>query len=603
MSAVFDPHWVLVGPWYRSPGRGLPPVGAAAAPAIQKFSGSDFIARFLARPQHSLRYDESIDVVQEHDFVPAGSWGHKLATLIALNAKGQPFTDANGKPRQPNPGETVFRPRLAPGPLRKLYQPTHDRHYVACCELHCDAPGFPRVDRRKVCETAFVLRRRRSLPGNASADDIAAAGAPLRAAEADFYVLRQLEASAEDASLSAGERDHAAARMQRLAAAAATSWAGLVERQRAKIEAARAAFEDWQRQRGVSVQIEGWFPLASGDGIPAQRGRWMPLPDEAAALADPRLSGEQTYPMFALVPDPRLPDHDAAGRTMYYGVVPTQDLQHDAAGKPHFDDATTYELRCYVRQHHPCPGRAGKHPDCHGALTWSPPSSAFRVAAPFDVLGSANRPVTIKMPDLRDLAAQAALRPRGRLSPVHFEQPQHMSPDGGVGGAAICSFSIPLITIVALFVLNLFLPVVVVLFQLWFLLVFRFCIPPQIAASVGIDAALAVTPPGVDFQADAEVKIEGLADDADKLSKLLQPALALRLQADIALGSDPPVKIDGNPDLSGLDNNALAPLDQSYSDAAALAAAADGSLVPPETGSPLVYETDVTPLWPRRKAA
>ena len=603
VSAAFDPHWVLVGPWYRSPGRGLPADSLASVPAIQMFSGGDFIARFLARPQHSLRYDDSIDVVQAHDFVPAGTWGHRLATLLALNAKGQPFTDANGKPRKPAQDEAVFRPRLAPSNLRKLYQPTHDRHYLVSCELHCNAPGFPRVDRRKVCEAGFVLRRRRSLPGNASADDIAAAGAPLRAAEAERYQLHQLEASANDASLSQGEREHAAARMARLASAAATTWAGLLERQRNAVESARSAFDDWQRQHGVSVQIEGWFPLTAGDGTPAQRGQWKPLLDAAVLSADPGLSGEQSYPLFALVPDPRLLDHDAAGRTLYYGVVPTRDLQHEPSGKPHFDDTTTYELRCYVRQHHPCPGRTGKHPDCHGPLTWSASSQPYRVAAPFDVLGSANRPVSIKMPDLRDLAAQAALRPRGKLSPVHFEQPQHMSPDGGLGGAAVCSFSIPLITIVALFVLNLFLPVVVVLFQLWFLLVFRFCIPPQIAASAGIDAALALSPPGLDFEVDAEVKAEGLADDANMLRGALQTALKLRLQANIDLGSSPPVSLDTNPDLDGLDNNALASIDQSFSDAAALASAANGDLIPPETGSPLVYEAGVTPLWPTRSLA
>ena len=90
--------------------------------------------------------------------------------------------------------------------------------------------------------------------------------------------------------------------------------------------------------------------------------------------------------------------------------------------------------------------RTGKTPDCHGALTWSRPTEPFRVAAPFDVLGTANRPITIKMPDLRELAAQAALRPKGRLSPVRFVQPQHLSPkiqdgqpqENDVGGEAIC---------------------------------------------------------------------------------------------------------------------------------------------------------------------
>lgn len=602
MSATPAPHWVLVGPWYRWPQPGVPASGLGFAPVIQKFAGNDFIARFLAQPQHSLVYDETVDVVQEHDFAFAGKWGGRLATFLKLDAFGRPLVDPQGKPRAPNANEALYRPRPAPSRLRKLFQPTHDRHYLVTCELHCNEAGFPRVDRRKVCQAAFVLRRRRSLPGSATADEIATANAPVRKAQADLFELQQLQATAQDMSLSTGEREHASSRMQRLATAESTSWAGLLDKRKAAIADATATYDAWQRAHGVSVRLEGWFPLT--DGEHTQRGEWREIKPETLD-ADPgglKGSGEQTYPLFALVPDPRLTEHDGAGRTMYHGVVPTQDLQHDLAGKPHLDDASTYELRCFVRQHHPCPGRAGKDPDCHGSLTWSAPTAPFRVAAAFDVQGSSNRPITIKLPDLRDLAAQAALRPRGKLSPIHFEQPQHLSPDGGMGGAAICSFSIPLITIVAMFVLNLFLPIVVFIFQLWFLLAFRFCIPPQVTVSAGIDADLAVTPPGVDLEVDAEVKVEGLADTAQQLRNALTPALKARVAADLHVGEASPVDTS-DPDLGGLDNNAMAPLDQSYSDAAALAPTAAGELIPPETGTPLVYEPHVDPLWPPKRPA
>lgn len=598
MSVTPAEHWVLVGPWYRWPRPGLPASGLNFAPVIQKFAGNDFMARFLARPQHSLAYDETIDVVQEHDFAPAGNWGGRLATFLKLDAFGKPLVDAQGKPRAPNAGEALFRPRPAPSRLRKLFQPTHDRHYLVTCELHCHESGFPRVDRRKVCQAAFVLRRRRALPGNATADEIATASAPVRKAQANLFELQRLQATARDMSLPAGERDRAAACMQHLASVASTTWDGLLARRQAELDQASAANETWKNQRGVRVVVEGWFPVA--DGARTQRGEWREI-RTGALDADPgglKGSGEQTYPLFALVPDPRLAEHDAAGRTLYYGVVPTQDLQHDLSGKPHFDDASTYELRCFVRRHEPCPGRAGKAPDCHGPLTWSASTTPFRVAAAFDVQGSSNRPVTIKLPDLRDLAAQAALRPRGRLSPVRFEQPQHLSPDGTLGGEAICSFSIPLITLVAMFVLNLFLPIVVFIFQLWFLLAFRFCIPPQVTVSAAIDADLAVTPPGVDLEADAEVKLAGLTDTAQQLRDALRPALKKRLAADLHVGGASPVDTS-DPDLGGLDNNAMAPLDQSYSDAAALGATA----TPPEAGEPLVYEPHVNPLWPPRRPA
>jgi len=72
--------------------------------------------------------------------------------------------------------------------------------------------------------------------------------------------------------------------------------------------------------------------------------------------------------------------------------------------------------------------------------------------------------------------------------------------------AAICSFSIPLITIVASFVFRIFLPVVTILFGLWFLLKLKFCIPPSLSLDVGIAADLDVALGGI--EADLAVGIE-----------------------------------------------------------------------------------------------
>ena len=110
------------------------------------------------------------------------------------------------------------------------------------------------------------------------------------------------------------------------------------------------------------------------------------------------------------------------------------------------------------------------------------------------------RPITIRMPDLAQLLAQAVTRPRGALSNVrvvHAQQLQVKAKDqkaeGALGGAAICHFSIPLITIVAMFVLSLFLPIVVFIMQLWYLLAFRFCIPPQVSLGGGFKLAADLT--------------------------------------------------------------------------------------------------------------
>ena len=53
------------------------------------------------------------------------------------------------------------------------------------------------------------------------------------------------------------------------------------------------------------------------------------------------------------------------------------------------------------------------------------------------------------------------------------------------------------------------------------------------------------------------------------------------------------------PDLGNLSNNALGPLDQSFVDNASLQPDPDGSLPPPpEVSPPLIYEDQVTPVWP-----
>ena len=183
-------RWRLVGPWYRWDEPGLPAAGLESRPALQMFAGDDFVTRFLARPQHSLKSDPLIDVVQRYDLVSAGSYAAgKVAALFALRANGDPVPRyvKQGGVDVLNP-EPAFRARPAPGSLRKLYQPTHDRHYIVSCGLHCDEPGFPRVKREQVCQAGFVLRRRvTQAPTHITAAQIDAAQAAMRRAEADLY--------------------------------------------------------------------------------------------------------------------------------------------------------------------------------------------------------------------------------------------------------------------------------------------------------------------------------------------------------------------------------------------------------------------------------
>jgi hypothetical protein len=586
------PAWKLVGPWYRWPRPAHPEDGRLSRPEIQKFAGDDFIPAFLARPQHSLKYDPVIDVVNSYDLVSASSsLAGKLASFLPLNSKGEPATSGS-----------LFRARLAPSSLRKLYQPAHDRHYIVTCELHCDEPGFPRVARQKVCQTGFVVRRRTSVvPDGVTAEMIAGQTAPVRAAEAEMLELLTLAATLDEPGASEALKTATRARQQELAIAGGVAdWAALLAMRAAQLAGKRAALDAWYQTHGIAVQIQGWFPSLQDSRPSKTYGAWRTLTatEQVADVAD---SGETSYPLFPLIPDPRETAHDAAGRTLYYGTVPTGGIEHDVNGIARFDDKSTYEIRCFVREHQATPARVGMKPDCCGPLAWSQASEAFRVAAPFDVLGAANRPITIKMPDLRELAAQAAMRPRGKLSPIRFVQPQHLSPkvsgnavDGGnMGGEAICSFSIPLITIIALFVMSLFLPIVVFIFNLWFLLVFRFCIPPEIKFSVDVDAALSATPPSIDLDADFKVEVSGVDQLASQLNTLLGDSMSTRIKQGTGSQDDPT--------LSGFSNNALGPLDQSLQDAADLKADADGKLPPPPpVGTPLVYEDPVTPVWPAK---
>ncbi|MGG5820907.1 hypothetical protein [Falsiroseomonas sp. HW251] len=579
--------WKLVGPWWRWPRAAFPADGRLAAPAIQKFAGAGFIPGFLADPQHSLVFDAEVDVVSTVDLLPAVSGGNlvgKLAALFATKPDGTPVKPAEAT--TPEILSQLHRARLVPSGLRKLYQPAHDRHYLVVCELHCDVPGFPTVPRAEFCQAGFVVRRRQRVVPPALVKEAAERAQSLRRAEAGLAELKQQTplrddlAAARKASLVAMEADGTLAPAILAAETAVAS--------------ERAELNGWFDTNGITVRVEAWIPATSGPGT---RGAWTPLADEAA---DPAKTGEHVLPLFPLIAPPGDARHDAAGRTINYGLIPTASLQHDANGHSRFEDASTYEIRCFVRRHKPCCPPTGRVPDCHGEVVWSAPTEPYRVAAPFDPVGSANRPISIKMPDLRELAAQIAARPRGKLSPVRVIQPQHLSPKvkdgaasgGTMGGKAVCFFSIPLITIVALFVLNLFLPIVVFVFQLWFLLLFRFCIPPQVKFDAALDAKLAATPPSVDLDLDFKVSVDGVSLAS---ASELQAALTANLRAKIEANG---VEAPGDR-LDAFSNNALGTMHRGMADNAALADGVDDPEDAPTAAAgfgALVYE-------PRRQAA
>ena len=182
-----------------------------------------------------------------------------------------------------------------------------------------------------------------------------------------------------------------------------------------------------------------------------------------------------------------------------------------------------------MRRHKPeCP-RKDQAPDCPGELVWSEPTESYKLASHNDLVGTAQRPITIQMPDLGELAAQVGGLPLNQFAPVKVVQPQRLDftvKDGkaeepSVGPSQICFFAIPLITIVAFFVLKLFLPVVVFLFGLFFLLSLKFCIPPSISISAGLKAELDALPGGIDVDAGLSASVALQLNEDLKLASLL----------------------------------------------------------------------------------
>lgn len=118
----------------------------------------------------------------------------------------------------------------------------------------------------------------------------------------------------------------------------------------------------------------------------------------------------------------------------------------------------------------------------------------------------------------------------------------------------------------------------------------------QLAA--GLDAALAVTPPHIDLDAEFSVQLNGVKVDvkpADLKAALTQGAgqgaMEQRIRQDTGMDDTPHLEVYGN--------NAIGPIDQSLQDAAARSLQGQGPSSPlPPVGEPLVYEDPVVPVWP-----
>lgn len=418
----------VVAPWYRWPAAAR---GRDTRPAIQKYDTPDLVNRFLADPTRSLRFTAEDHV---HELIPRLRW----TTERFESGKKRRLSDF----------------ALVRTELRKIFLETHGRHYLVVAEVHCDQPpGFPNARHAEICEAGLVVRRKRVT---------FAPGKEKQLSSIVGELLIQAKAAKDAAEAMTGD--------------VYSPPAGEAE---ARYRDARAQLAAWVADpaNGAAEVEEGWVPGARG-----KDGRWQPFDKlgEWRPLEQIADGEELLHPAYPLIPDPDAAGHPGAGRSIYFAILPSGGSDTDPKGTPRFDAVSLYQARIVVRRHKPQCERRPERGDCRGELFWSLPTEPYRLAEHFDLDGTSHRPITIQMPDLRVLAAQA--RPVHGVSVVYPPESSlpttGFPPVAGIPGGGTCTFAIPLLTIVAQFVIGIFLPLLMFLFGLFWMLRLKFCLPP-----------------------------------------------------------------------------------------------------------------------------
>ncbi|MFB7263339.1 hypothetical protein ACFCXH_14390 [Streptomyces nojiriensis] len=420
----------VLAPWYVCERGGFDRFDPRArTPALQKYDSAEFVRGLVSDPRQSLRFDGTEDV-----------WSYAVPVPLADRGSGR----ARFATHQ------LVRTRL-----RKLYQPSHERFYGLVVELFCDRPGLPRPQSADGLEVGFVMRRRRvemtAQPG----------------------VLRKL-AHQLTSDLLAAQRDGGRDRRVHGSEVEDVLWADIAHRLR--FETAHRELLD---QVGLETETQAWMAGAAG-------GQWRALGTRPPK--DRPEDQEQELPMWRLPSrSGGCPEGAPPERSLWFGVVPTSSGEHDDFGVPKLDEHHIYEALCFVRRA-PRPG----HEHCPRQTSWSEPTEPFRLAPFFDPEGTKNRRISLTLPDLRAVAARAGTSPGPGGVAITSPPGSQMSfdpgggtPSGGSVGGTLprtCTFALEIFMIVAFFLFSMFLPIVVFLFQLWWLLALRFCLPPSLSA-------------------------------------------------------------------------------------------------------------------------
>jgi hypothetical protein len=463
--------FAIRAPWYarERAAEKDPKVGlrspAMFRPAIQMYDDTDFVDRLVRDPRDSLKFGEDDLWSYPVPMTPSGSGRNRLATFELITTN-----------------------------LRKLYQPVHNRFYAVVVEVFCDQAGLPRAGNHDDIEVGFVLRRQvTTLSGGSK---------PSRRLARNLLV----EMVKEKRKREGRDKEDVADETGRSPDVRDVWFADQAWNQRIAAEN-----RDLIDQLKAETTRQGWVAPAG------ESPHWVTTPE--GELVD----HEETFPMW------RLPARDedcgkAQTRSLWFGLVPTYSSEHeitsDGRALPKYDDHAIYEIDSFVRQQ-PGPG----HEHCPPKIWMNVlPSEPFRFASPTDPQGTSKRITTITLPDMRRLSARAGqpmgpggvqiVTPPGSgfsFNPFNGGKLPE-SGSGAVGGnGQVCMFALELFFIVAFFLFLMFLPIVVFLFQLWWLLALRFCIPPSIGFGIAAD-----------FFAQSNAKLSGFETDQGVLDALAQ---------------------------------------------------------------------------------
>lgn len=250
--------------------------------------------------------------------------------------------------------------------------------------------------------------------------------------------------------------------------------AGLaIENAFAALEAAvGAAGSAWEKESEARIDAAaGRIGAATGlSTTAALRARGLELREQPA-------KGPIALP--GLRPDAVAIGNAVAARYTSDAVLAGREARDQArVPRPRYDAEHIFVARAWVRV-------AGCTPCEREQVLWAPPSEPFTIADPTDLLGQ--RPATIRLPDipklLRDIPrlARAKARPFAAFpaaadsSYLTGEDAKDTRRAWGIG--FVCSFGIPLITIVAYILFNITLSILLLIPGFAWMLLLKFCIP------------------------------------------------------------------------------------------------------------------------------